>query len=214
MANRTCKEPRAFPPCPGEGPAGMGTHVYLSRYTPDPVLTAPHAALDQHRKSAPGTLIVGSPFSKPSGPGGQRRWQESFSPSAHSAGSGHNHHHLSFNHLRPSLSVSPPCPGHSLGVNQEGPHTKVMEVCYPDRVNRPLSILSPARRDQERSKQQLTSLPRVQPRTGARLGDRASGMETGPADSPGCGDGLWLKQPQGASRKRLPSHWARRTCGI
>lgn len=114
------------------------------------------------------------------------------SPGAHPAGSGHNNHHLSFNHPSPSLSVSPPCPWHSLGVNQEGPHTKVTDACYPDRVNRPLGILSPACRDQEKSKQQLTSLPRVQPRTGARLGDRAPGMETGPASSPGCGDGLCI----------------------
>ena len=74
----------------------------------------------------------------------------------------------------------PPCPWHSLGVNQEGPRTKVTDGCYPDRVNRPLGILSPACRGQERSKQQLTSLPRVQPRTGARVGDRAPGMETAP----------------------------------
>ncbi|CAM9684192.1 unnamed protein product [Rangifer tarandus platyrhynchus] len=77
-----------------------------------------------------------------------------------------------------SRPVTPPGPWHSLGVNQEGPRTKLTDRCYPDRVNRPLGILSPAWRGQERSEQQLTSLPRVQPRTGARVGVRAPGMQT------------------------------------
>lgn len=52
-------------------------------------------------------------------------------------------------------------------------------MCYLHEVNRPLGFLSPACRDQERSKQQLTSLPGEEPREEACLGDRAPGQSNG-----------------------------------
>lgn len=61
--------------------------------------------------------------------------------------------------LHPALGIP--------GVSTRKGYSKVIGGCYLNGVNRPLGFLSPARCDQEESKQQLTSLPGVRPRAAA-----------------------------------------------
>lgn len=76
----------------------------------------------------------------------------------------------------PRTARRPPAPGVPW-VSTRKASMKVTAECYLHGVNRPLSFLSPACRDQERGKQQLTSLPGERPRgPGACLGGRAPGQ--------------------------------------
>lgn len=59
--------------------------------------------------------------------------------------------------------------------------TKACDVRYLDGVNRPLGFLSPGSRDQERSQEQLTSLPGERPWAEACPGGRAPGREVSSA---------------------------------
>lgn len=120
---------------------------------------------------------------------GQRRWQESLSPGAHPAGSGHNNHHLSASHPHPALSPCPPLPLAFLG-------------CQSGRTTHQGNGWVLSRQGQQTPRHLISSLPRPgeeqtaadeSPKGAAQDGSPSGSHSTwdgdGPTSSPGCGDG-------------------------